>query len=242
MGGFIPPLNYWNTMNNVKDSGNDSKKVLLFWSGGKDSTMALQYLKRSGHQVLGLVSTINKKTNEINFHGVKESLLVKQSQILGIPLQRIFMPDQCTDIQYKETLKNALAPYLNKGITDLAFGDIFLEDIRKFKEDFLHGLGYTCHFPLWKKDTTELAKEFISLGHRAIISSIQNKEELYPFLGHEFNNDFLNSLPKDIDPCGENGEFHTFVSFGPGFKMRVPFSKNMGKDEGDYIITHLKDN
>jgi len=225
---------------------NDMKKaktpVILFWSGGKDSALTLSRLQKSEeYEVKCLFTTLDRGTNLVPFHGVKESILVSQSQFLAIPLQRVYLPANCSNEQYQETVAKFLNLYAKKGIKTVAFGDIFLEDIRKFREDFLAPLGFECLFPLWGNKTIDLAMEFAKSQFRAVTTSVNTKVLDASFLGKNFDEEFIARLPDGVDPCGENGEFHTFVSFGPGFKTRVPFSKSMGSQEGDYLIGHLKD-
>ncbi len=218
------------------------KPVILFWSGGKDSALTLSKIRRSSDfEVKCLFTTIDKASNMIPFHGVKESILMSQSQFIGVPLQRVYLEGNCTNEQYKNTVAKFLAPYARKGITTVAFGDISHEGNRKFREEFLSELGFKCIFPLWGQETKEIAMEFAKSQFRAVTTSIHTKHLDVSFLGKNFDEDFIAKLPGNVDPCGENGEFHTFVSFGPGFKTRVPFSKSLGIQEGDYLVGHLKD-
>lgn len=218
------------------------KKLMLFWSGGKDSALTYYQLKKSNEfQIVGLISTIDKEFNGIPFHGVKESLLQLQAKMLGLPLQRIYLPPHCSNQEYKTIISEFLTKFKKAGITTYAFGDIHLKDVKEFREEFLHELALDTVFPLWGTDSSKVNELFIETGHRAIVSSIMREKLPLHLLGKEFNQDFINTLPSDIDPAGEYGEFHTFVSFSPYYKMRVPFSKGSTKEIGPYTICKLQD-
>lgn len=218
------------------------EKVLLFWSGGKDSALALHQLKANpNYEVIGLVSVFNRETNRIPFHGIPDSLIIEQAKILKLPLQRIFIPDNATDEEYKKCVGSVLALFSKKGIKTAAFGDIHLEDIKLFREEMLRELEMKALFPLWKKDTRELMNLFFSSGHKALVTSVLASKLGYDFLACEFNEEYLKRLPDGIDPAGENGEFHTFVTFGPSFKMRVAFSKSIAVEEGPYLVSLIKE-
>jgi uncharacterized protein (TIGR00290 family) len=218
------------------------KKVLLFWSGGKDSALTYHRLKVNPHyQVVALITTMDKEFNGIPFHGVSENHLKNQAKMMGLPLQRIFIPPDCSNEDYIKIVGNFLLKFKRAAIDTVAFGDINLEDIKEFRINFLKKLEMNALFPLWGEDTLALCEEFIRTGHRAVITAVLNDKMPTRYLGQEFNKDFLESLPTDIDPAGENGEFHTFVSFGPNYKMRVPYSKGMAKEVGPYLISKLQD-
>lgn len=218
------------------------KKIMLFWSGGKDSALTYYHLKKSNqHQIVGLVSTIDKEFNGIPFHGVKESLLQLQAKMLGVPIQRIYLPKNCSNEQYKNIISEFLLKYKKAGINCYAFGDIHLGDVKKFREDFFNELELETIFPLWNFTPTEVNQQFFDSGHRAIVSSIMTEKLPLHLLGKEFNQEFINELPIGIDQAGEYGEFHTFVSFSPYYKMRVPFSKGSTREIGPYTICKLQD-
>jgi uncharacterized protein (TIGR00290 family) len=219
-----------------------TEKVLLFWSGGKDSALALHQLKSNpDYEVVGLVSVFNREKNRIPFHGIPDSLILEQAKLLKLPLQRVFIPDGATDEEYKQSVGSVLALFAKRGIRTIAFGDIHLEDIRVFREEMLRELEMKAIFPLWKKDTRELMNLFFSTGHKALVTSVMADKLGYEFLACEFNEEYLARLPEGIDPAGENGEFHTFVTFGPTFKMRVAFSKSIAVEEGPYLVSLLKE-
>lgn len=218
------------------------KKVLLFWSGGKDSALTYYKLKKNpDYQVVGLISTLDKEFNGIPFHGIKEGLLVQQASMLGLPLQRIYLPKDCSNEDYKSIVGEFLTKFKKANITTVAFGDIHLKDIKEFRDKFVNELEMNAIYPLWNMPSDQVANEFFETGHRAVITSLLREKMEYRFLGKEYNKEFIEQLPNDVDPAGENGEFHTFVSFSPCFKMRMSYSKGTGIDIGPYLVCKLQD-
>lgn len=221
----------------------EKKKVIFFWSGGKDSALALYRIRSNPEfEVVCLITILNKKTNTVNFHGIKDSLLIQQAELLKLPLQRVYLKDGATNEEYKQTLTPFLQMYKKRGIKTAAFGDINLQDIREFKDDFFTSLEMDTLYPLWNEKTKDLALELMTLKFRATICAVLTEKLSMNFIGKDFNEDFLASLPEGVDPMGENGEFHTFVNFGPGFRSRVQFSKAMPLEVPPYYIAYLKDN
>ncbi len=208
------------------------KPIALFFSGGKDSTLALHRL-RNTYNVRYLISTITADFDRVSIHGVRRTLLEKQSESLGIPLKVGLIPANATNEIYEEAMSKVLIQLKEEGIDTIAFGDIFLEDIRQYRENMLRRLNMNAIFPLWMENTQSLAEEFIDLGFRAVITS-----SFYPqLLGMEFDRAFLERLREmgdDIDPCGEKGEFHTFVYNGPLFSRPIRFrrGKKLIREEG----------
>lgn len=218
------------------------QKILLFWSGGKDSCLALHYLKQDpSFKIMGLVSTIEEETNAVRFHGIKENLLKKQAELLNLPLQRIYVPKDCSNFIYEEKIKNFLERFKNAGITHLAFGDIHLTEIRQYREDLFARLGFQCHFPLWQKSQEELIKTFLETGYKACITSVMKDLIDSKWIGKDYNQEFINTLTEGIDSLGENGEFHTFVYYTPGMKTRVPFFKAVLGEDGPYQFVRLEE-
>lgn len=220
----------------------NKEKVLLFWSGGKDSALAHHLLTLSGqYEIAALVCVLDRETNRVRFHGIPDSLIIEQSKMLKLPLQRVFIPQDSSNAEYIKQLSSLLTMYKKRGITKVAFGDVNLEDVRGFREKMLQDIGMEGLFPLWQKKTDELVKLLFETNHKALITSVM-KEKLGPeFLACEFNQEYVNRLPAGVDPAGENGEFHTFITFGPQFKMRVAFSKSIAVDEGPYLVSLLKE-
>ncbi len=201
------------------------EKVLLSWSGGKDSALALFELQKAGEQrVVSLLTTVTEAYDRISMHGVRRSLLERQAQSLGLPLEQIRISPQCVNSEYEEKMATALGGHLKNGVRQVAFGDIFLEDLRQYREKNLARIGMTGLFPLWKRDTRELIRTFLELGFLAVVVCVDPKMLDSSFAGKPLDEDFLRRLPANVDPCGENGEFHTFVHAGPNFREEIQFS------------------
>lgn len=200
------------------------KKAYLNWSSGKDAAMALHAVRREGeYSVEKLLTTINSETGRISMHGVRLELLEAQARETGFPLEIIPLDGNVSMTTYNEVMLRECGKLLAEGLPYSIFGDIFLEDLRKYREDQLKKAGVKGVFPLWKRDTTSLMQEFISAGFKAVVVCVNSKLLDKSFCGREIDREFLASLPEGIDPCGENGEFHTFVYDGPIFKEPVKF-------------------
>lgn len=218
------------------------EKVLLFWSGGKDSALALYELKKDPrYEIVGLITILDREKNRVPFHGIPDTLIVEQAKLMKLPLQRIFLPTNPSDEEYVTQVSNILAMFAKRGIKTVAFGDINLADVRSFKEKFISDLGMTALFPLWGRATKELVQLFLETGHKALVTSVYGEKLGYDFLACEFNQEYLNRLPESIDPAGENGEYHTMVVFGPTFKMRLAYSKAIAVEEGPYFVSLVKE-
>ena len=199
-------------------------KAFFNWSTGKDSAMALYHcLKDDQIQISGLLTTINEGYDRVSMHGIRRTLLHKQAESIGLPLFEVLLPEVPTMESYELALKVQLDQRITAGDTVSIFGDIFLDDLRKYREDKLSEMGLKAHFPLWKRDTKELAIELIELGFKAIVVCVNEAYIDESYLGRVIDRDFLDSLPENMDPCGENGEFHTFVFDGPIFKEPITF-------------------
>ena len=204
------------------------ESVLFCWSGGKDSAMALHALREDRtRRVTALLTTITEEYDRISMHGVRRELLERQADSIGLPLHPVLIPPHCINAVYEERMKEALEAHLAKGVRHVAFGDIFLEDLREYREKNLAGIGMAALFPIWKRDTRELAREFVRLGFRAIAVCVDPRVLDASFSGRELDATFFSDLPPGVDPCGENGEFHTFAYDGPVFK--TPISCRMGE-------------
>ena len=203
-----------------------SEKVLFTWSGGKDSAMALYELQREKrYEVAALLTTVTEDYDRISMHGVRHVLLQQQATSLGYPLEIVYLSKNSSNEEYEARLKEKLSQYKARGISFVVFGDIFLEDLRKYRENNLAQVGMKGVFPIWKRDTRELAHTFINLGFKAIITCVDSNALDKRFVGRAYDEQFLSELPASIDPCGENGEFHSFVYDGPIFRERIPFRK-----------------
>jgi uncharacterized protein (TIGR00290 family) len=194
------------------------------WSGGKDSTLALyRTLQDSDFDIRYLLTTFNQEADRISMHGVRRELLLAQAASLGIPAKTIELPSS-SDMQAYETVMNiAIQELKAEGISDCIFGDIFLEDLRKYREQKLEEVSISAHFPLWKEDTTSLVHQFVDSGFKTIVVCVDSSKLDESFVGRVIDHQFLTDLPENVDPCGENGEFHTFVFDGPIFSKPIKF-------------------
>ncbi len=198
------------------------EKVIFSWSGGKDSALALYELQKTkNYEIVSLLTTITRDYDRISMHGVRTILLEMQAQSLGIPLEKVFITKDATNEQYERKMWEVMTKYLAAGISSVVFGDIFLEDLRKYREDNLSKIGMKGIFPIWKRNTAELAHAFIDSRFKAVITCIDSNLLDKKFIGKTFDEHFLSRLPSTIDPCGENGEFHSFVYDGPIFRDRI---------------------
>jgi len=200
--------------------------ILFCWSGGKDSAMALHtLLQQKQHRVVTLLTTVTEGYDRIAMHGVRRELLHRQVESLGLPLHEVSIPPQCVNPIYEARMEQALRLFWDQGVRKVAFGDIFLEDLRAYREKNLARIGMTAIFPLWKRDTRELIGYFHEKHFRAIAACVDLKTLNPSFAGRELDESFFRELPPLADPCGENGEFHTFVFDGPIFQSPIPVRK-----------------
>jgi uncharacterized protein (TIGR00290 family) len=199
------------------------EKIVIGWSGGKDSAMALHELRRAGrYDVVAAVTTVSKAYDRICIHGVRRSLLHAQVQALGLPLHEVWLSENTSNEEYQAKMDEALASYKAQGIHRIAFGDLFLEDIKAYRDQNLMRIGMEGVYPVWKRDTRELAQTVISLGYKAVLTCVDTQVLDSSFVGRTFDATLLADFPSKIDPCGENGEFHTFVWDGLMFNHSVP--------------------
>lgn len=201
------------------------EKIILSWSGGKDSALALHALQQGAeYEVVALLTSIAERYDRISHHGVRTELLERQAEAVGIPLDKVYLPSSndlpCNNNVYEQIMQQALLPHQANGIATVAHGDIFLEDLRDYRERNLAKIGMHGLFPLWKQDTAELLQAFVALGFRAYLSCVE--AVLGPdFAGRAIDAAFPGDLPEGVDPCGENGEYHSFVYDGPIFQKPV---------------------
>ena len=194
------------------------KRILLSWSSGKDSAWALHVLRRStAYDVVGLLTTFNHPADRVAMHAVRRSLVEQQAAAVGIPLWPVQLPWPCSNSEYDTIMAQECEKAVSKGIAAIAFGDLFLEDVRSYREKRLEGSGLQPLFPIWGSPTRALAQEMIFSGMRAKLTCIDTRKLDSSFAGRDFDQQLLSELPKGIDPCGENGEFHSFVYAGPIF-------------------------
>jgi uncharacterized protein (TIGR00290 family) len=197
--------------------------ILFCWSGGKDSAIALFILlQQQDVRVTALLTTVTEGYERISMHGVRRELLERQAESIGLPLHEVRIPPQCVNPIYEARMEVALRVHYVQGVRKVAFGDIFLEDLRAYREKNLARIGMTALFPIWKRDTRELIRFFHQQRFRAIAACVDTKVLDPSFASRELDESFFHDLPPHADPCGENGEFHTFVFDGPIFQSPIP--------------------
>ena len=214
--------------------------ILFCWSGGKDSAMALDtLLQRPDVRVTALLTTVTETYDRISMHGVRRELLVQQAQSIGLPLHEVRIPPECVNPIYEARMEEAMRVHYDGGVRTVAFGDIFLEDLRAYREEKLARIGMTALFPIWKRDTRDLVRHLHSAGFRAITACVDPKVLNRTFAGRELDEQFFRDLPANVDPCGENGEFHTFVFDGPIFRERIPIRVGEILERDSFIYCDL---
>ena len=199
------------------------RKILLSWSSGKDSAWALHVLRGQGdYEVAGLVTTVNSAFDRVAMHSTRRVLVEHQAAAAGLPLKVVDLPWPCSNVEYERIMKTVCDEAVAQGITGFAFGDLFLSDIRAYRERQLKDTGLEPIFPLWHRPTGDLAREMIAAGLRAKLVCVDPAKLAPEFAGRDFNQQLLDELPPGVDPCGENGEFHSFVYAGPMFRQEIP--------------------
>ncbi|MBA4373547.1 MAG: ATP-binding protein [Thermodesulfovibrio sp.] len=202
------------------------EKILFAWSSGKDSARALHEIRQAGqYDVASLLTTVTEGYERISMHGVRVALVEQQAEAIGLLLEKVYIPIASSNENYETAMRDTLLRYKAQGVTGVAFGDLFLEDLKVYREKKLAEAGMAAVFPLWKRDTRELARSFMAQGFRAIITCVDSQVLGGEFSGRLYDEQFLSDLPPHVDPCGENGEFHSFVFDGPLFSKPVRFEK-----------------
>ncbi|HWY44603.1 MAG TPA: diphthine--ammonia ligase [Candidatus Sulfotelmatobacter sp.] len=218
----------------------EPERILFCWSGGKDSAMALHaLLQEKDVHVAGLLTTVTEGFERVSMHGVRRELLYRQAESIGLPLQEVYIPPQCVNPIYEARMEAAMRSALGQGIRRVAFGDIFLEDLRAYREKNLARVGMEAIFPIWKRDTRELARNFVDLGFRARAVCVDPRVLNRSFAGRELDESFFRDLPTEADPCGENGEFHTFVYDGPIFQKPVKCRTGKVVERDSFVFCDL---
>jgi uncharacterized protein (TIGR00290 family) len=214
-------------------------RTLLCWSGGKDCAWALHLLRAAGVEVAALFSTVNRSTGRLAMHDVRSELAEAQAASLGLPWWTAPLPWPCPNEEYEAAMTAACRRAVDAGVEDIAFGDLFLRDVREYRERSLAGTGLAAVFPAWGLETAALAREMIDAGVRARVVSVDTSALPAAFAGREFDAAFLDDLPPAVDPCGENGEFHSFVYDGPMFRVPVPFAAGEVRVDGRFAFADL---
>lgn len=212
----------------------------MSWSSGKDSALALHTIRTAGDvEVVALLTTVNTTADRVAMHAVRRSLLEAQADALGLPLYAIELPWPCPNEIYEERMAIAVADARGSGVEFMVFGDLFLEDIRMYRERSLDGSGITPLFPLWRRPTDEVARELLALNVRAVVTCVDPAQAPRSIAGRWYDEALLAELPSDVDPCGENGEFHTFVVDGPGFAHALSVTVGEPVERDGFVFTDV---
>ena len=215
-------------------------KTLVSWSSGKDSAWMLHVLKQDPSiEIGGLLTTMNEQFDRVAMHAVRRRLLEAQADAAGVPLRTVQLPWPCTNEQYEDRMRVAVAEAVAEGFTHVAFGDLFLEDVRKYREQKLAGTGLTPIFPIWGIPTDELAERMVDNGLRSVLTCVNPKHLDRSFAGRQFDRSLLNDLPAGVDKCGERGEFHSFAWDGPMFNHPVSISVGEIVDRDGFVFADV---
>jgi uncharacterized protein (TIGR00290 family) len=218
----------------------DPPKAWLAWSSGKDSAWALHTVRKTGEvNVVGLLTTLNCDYARVAMHAVRENLVEMQAAAVGLPLVKVPIPAQCRNQDYEQAMSSAMERARAEGVFHILFGDLFLEDIRAYREKHLAACGMKAVFPLWRKDTRLLAKEMLESGLSAYITCVDPTKLDRSFAGLRFDAELLGELPREVDPCGENGEFHTFACAGPMFRRSLPIDVGEIVERDGFVFADL---
>lgn len=216
-------------------------RTVLAWSSGKDAAWALHRLRADpAFEVVGLLTTLNRAARRVAMHGVRQELLEQQAAAVGLPLYPVPLPSPCDDAQYEAIMREVVQRLRADGIGAMAFGDLFLEDVRRYRERTLASTGITPVFPLWGIPTSSLAREMVAAGSRGIVTCVDPRRLDRAFAGRTFDAGFLDDLPPGVDPCGENGEYHTFAYAGPMFEAPLPLEGGPIVERGGFIFADLR--
>ena len=212
----------------------------LCWSSGKDSAWALHVVRQQGEiEVAGLLTTVTEPYDRVSMHAVRGEILRAQAEAAGLPLCRVPIPAPCPNEVYRQAMARAVEEAKAEGVTRMIFGDLFLEDVRRYRQEQLAGTGITPHFPLWGRPTGGLAREMIAAGLVAHLTCLDPTKVPRELAGRVFDQDLLARLPEDVDPCAENGEFHTCVTAGPMFSRPIPVTVGETVDRDGFVFTDL---
>ena len=211
-------------------------KIILSWSGGKDSVMALHALLKSGlYEIVSLLTTVSRQYERISHHGVRVELLEQQAAALGLPLHLLYLhQDNCSLEDYEALMKKTMLEYKDNDVLTVAFGDVFLQDLRDYRRRNLAKVGMEAIFPIWRRDTNEIIRTFIALGYKAYLACVDSDKLGREFAGRPIDAELIRDLPHGVDPCGENGEFHSFVYDGPIFQRPVDINV------GDVVLRDVR--
>ena len=216
------------------------EKTWLSWSSGKDAAWALHVARQDADlDVVGLLTTVTREYERVSMHAVRERLLEMQAAAVGLPLHKVYIPAKCSNEDYEAAMRAAIDVALGEGITRMAFGDLFLEDVRRYRVEKLAPTGIEPVFPVWGLNTAELSREMVSAGVGAYITCIDPRKMPRELAGAAYDGEFLAALPEGVDPCGENGEFHTCVYDGPAFQAAVPVRVGETVERDGFVFTDI---
>jgi len=226
--------------NNLQSQNTAPPKAWLAWSSGKDSAWALHTVRQDREfDVVALLTTVNRTYARVAMHAVRESLLDIQAAAAGLPLVKVPIPSPCPNEVYEQAMSDAMTHARADGVRHVIFGDLFLEDVRAYREKQLAGCGMTPVFPLWGRDTRKLAEDMVAGGLSAYLTCVDPRQLDRTFAGRRFDSDLLLALPRHVDPCGENGEFHTFASAGPMIRAEIPVTVGEIVDRDGFVFADL---
>lgn len=216
------------------------QEVVVSWSGGKDSCMALCALQALGLRVAALITTVTRDYDRVSMHGVRRELVQRQANALGLPLHEIFIPANASNDDYEAAMGEGLSAYRERGLQTIVYGDLFLADIRAYRDRLVERNGMRAIYPVWGRDTGDFVRDFIGRGFKAVTTCIDSSVLDESFVGRVIDEDFLADLPDKVDPCGENGEFHSFVFDGPMFARPVEFTIGGRVTRGGFCFCDLE--
>ena len=221
-------------------SKRDKPSVVVSWSSGKDCAFALHQVKTEGQfEVVGLLTTLNQENDRVAMHGVRKELLEMQMDALSLPAEMVMLPMPCDNETYRQLIGDTVETLRGRGVQQVVFGDLFLEDIRQYREEQMQGSGLAPLFPLWLRDTGQLSREMVESGLRAVVTCVDQRALSAEYVGRQYDHAFLDELPSGVDPCGENGEFHTLVTDGPMFSAAIPVQIGKKVTRGDFVFVDV---
>jgi len=221
-------------------SNNDKPTVVVSWSSGKDCAFALHQVRTEAkYEVVGILTTLNQENERIPMHGVRKELLQRQMAALDLPAETVMLPVPCDNQTYRRLIGGAVEVLRQRGVQKVVFGDLFLEDLRQYRVEQMKGSGLELLFPLWRRDTRQLSREMVESGLRAVVTCVDQRVLSAEYVGRQYDLEFLNDLPPDVDPCGENGEFHTVVVDGPMFSRKIDVKVGGKVVRGDFAFADV---
>lgn len=234
------PTSSWSAAHPTAPMTREPARAVVSWSAGKDSAYALWEVVRAGElEVVGLLTTVTQSFGRVSMHGVREALVEQQAEAIGVPLWKVPIPSPCPNEVYERAMGETLARLAREGVREIVFGDLFLQDIREYRESRLASTGIRPVFPLWKRDTRQLAHEMVRAGLKASVVCLDPRKLSREFAGRPFDERFLRDLPSSVDPCGENGEFHTFVWAGPMFARSIAVEVGATVEREGFVFTDM---